>query len=253
MGHSFETFLAALGNAPDLSALKLVFSDEIARFGYDGFDAFSHELISLPNTRVVPNFTVASYNPAWLEEYISQGYAEVCPVLTEIMQTMLPFEYLEFLDRCPPSATVAFQKRMLQWNRVEAAWCIPTNTVGSLRGVTVYMKNKGPSTRDRFHASRDDIATRARFFMEALLSHKVDMSRLEGHPRGDWQSLLSTREKDCLRYLLEGMSNPQIAANLSLSRNTVQFHLKNLYRKLDVSNRTEAVSTAKQLGWLIPH
>ncbi|MCB0079415.1 MAG: response regulator transcription factor [Caldilineaceae bacterium] len=53
---------------------------------------------------------------------------------------------------------------------------------------------------------------------------------------------LSNREMDVLKELARGCSNAEIAAMLSVSENTVRFHLKNVYEKLHVNNRTEAAA-----------
>ncbi len=53
---------------------------------------------------------------------------------------------------------------------------------------------------------------------------------------------LSAREADLLRALSEGMTNGEIAEKFGISVNTVKFHLKNLYEKLDVRNRAQAVA-----------
>src|SRR5579859_2530743 len=53
---------------------------------------------------------------------------------------------------------------------------------------------------------------------------------------------LSPRELETLAYAAKGLTNPEIAAALSVSENTVRFHLKNVYEKLGVSNRTEAAA-----------
>ncbi len=53
---------------------------------------------------------------------------------------------------------------------------------------------------------------------------------------------LSEREQEVLALVAEGKSNAQIAQALSLSENTVKFHLRNLFSKLGVANRTEAAA-----------
>ena len=57
---------------------------------------------------------------------------------------------------------------------------------------------------------------------------------------------LTTREKDVMVMLIEGLSNPEIAQRLYLSKSTVKFHVSSILAKLDVSSRTEAVSIALQ-------
>ena len=54
---------------------------------------------------------------------------------------------------------------------------------------------------------------------------------------------LSKREIEISELLLQGMSNKQIALNLGISDHTVEFHLKNIYEKLQVSSRTGAILT----------
>jgi len=57
----------------------------------------------------------------------------------------------------------------------------------------------------------------------------------------DQLSRLSNREQDVVKLLLEGMSNKLIAASLHITENTVEFHLKNIYAKFQVSSRTELI------------
>ena len=59
---------------------------------------------------------------------------------------------------------------------------------------------------------------------------------------------LSNRELDVLRHLVSGLSNPEVAARLNLSRHTVKQHASVVYRKLGVRNRAEAASRAQVLG-----
>jgi len=62
---------------------------------------------------------------------------------------------------------------------------------------------------------------------------------------------LSERERDVLAAIAEGLSNQEIAARLSISERTVKWHASNIYGKLQVSNRTEAVARARTLGILL--
>jgi two-component system response regulator DesR len=70
-------------------------------------------------------------------------------------------------------------------------------------------------------------------------------------PRRDDESCrvsLSPRERDVLQHLVSGLSNPEVAAQLFLSRHTVKQHTSALYRKLGVRNRAQAASRARELG-----
>jgi two-component system NarL family response regulator len=59
---------------------------------------------------------------------------------------------------------------------------------------------------------------------------------------------LTDRELELLDLVASGASNRAIAHSLSISENTVKYHMKNILGKLDVQNRTEAVARAIHLG-----
>ena len=56
------------------------------------------------------------------------------------------------------------------------------------------------------------------------------------------------RELQVLRSIASGLSNPEIAAQLNLSPNTVKTHVRNLYAKLGARKRSEALRRARDLG-----
>ncbi|MFL6021627.1 MAG: LuxR C-terminal-related transcriptional regulator [Gaiellaceae bacterium] len=62
---------------------------------------------------------------------------------------------------------------------------------------------------------------------------------------------LTKREIEILRLVAEGHSNSQLAQMLWVTEQTVKFHLSNIYRKLDVANRTEASRWAQRHGLLV--
>jgi DNA-binding NarL/FixJ family response regulator len=59
---------------------------------------------------------------------------------------------------------------------------------------------------------------------------------------------LTRREREILRFVADGMTNARIGRELWVTEQTVKFHLSNIYRKLGVSNRTEAARLAYQNG-----
>jgi LuxR family transcriptional regulator, maltose regulon positive regulatory protein len=91
----------------------------------------------------------------------------------------------------------------------------------------------------------------------ALITHILDL--LSGNrpappsagPRPPLEPL-SDSEIRVLRYLPTQLSAPEIASELSVSTSTVKTHLRNLYAKLGVHRRTEAVESARALGLLAP-
>jgi LuxR family maltose regulon positive regulatory protein len=69
-------------------------------------------------------------------------------------------------------------------------------------------------------------------------------------PKSDLIEPLSERELEVLQLIAEGLTNPEIASRLFLSLNTVKVHTRNIYGKLGVHSRTQAVARARALGVL---
>jgi two-component system, NarL family, response regulator len=76
-------------------------------------------------------------------------------------------------------------------------------------------------------------------FVMARPTHAADSA-------DDWRRILSERELTVLAYVAEGLTNKQIASRLWLSEPTIKFHVRNVYRKLGVSSRTEALRFAHE-------
>ncbi len=74
-----------------------------------------------------------------------------------------------------------------------------------------------------------------------LLRNPIDLKNLKQHE----EILLSKREVEVLEQLSKGLSYTAIAANLFLSPSTVRKHIENIYKKLQVHSKIEAVQKAK--------
>ena len=61
---------------------------------------------------------------------------------------------------------------------------------------------------------------------------------------------LTQREHQILNLVASGLSNQEIANHIFLSRHTVETHIRSVYRKLAVTNRTKAISRAREMGLL---
>lgn len=76
--------------------------------------------------------------------------------------------------------------------------------------------------------------------------------KTERRQQGDLLEPLSDRERDVLSLIAQGLTNQEIADRLFLSLATIKWHTSNIYGKLGVGNRTEAVARAHLLGLLPP-
>jgi DNA-binding NarL/FixJ family response regulator len=84
------------------------------------------------------------------------------------------------------------------------------------------------------------------------IAHKVVRQATSGQPGATPGPVeaLTRREVEVLRLAAQGLTNKAIGRTLSISDRTVQGHLANIYGKLQVGSRTEAVTQALKQGWL---
>lgn len=75
-------------------------------------------------------------------------------------------------------------------------------------------------------------------------------SRQQGYRAAGMVEALTGREVEVLQAVASGMANKEIAEALCISSYTVQVHLRNIFGKLGVDNRTEAVTYALAQGWI---
>ena len=64
------------------------------------------------------------------------------------------------------------------------------------------------------------------------------------------ENILTQRETDILWGIAKGYTYNDVAERLGISKHTVPSHIKNIYRKLEVNSRSEAVFEAIQRGWI---
>jgi two-component system, NarL family, response regulator LiaR len=80
---------------------------------------------------------------------------------------------------------------------------------------------------------------------EILRELRAEATRMHG---GNALQALSSREREVLRVMMTGRQGKQIATELDISPDTVRTHTQNIYAKLDVHSRLEAVSVARSAG-----
>ncbi len=88
-----------------------------------------------------------------------------------------------------------------------------------------------------------DLPSAIRQVVESSVFHPVALLADAGETAAK-RSGLSDKEIAVLRELAQGLSNKEIAAKLFVSEQTVKFHLRNIYRKLGIASRTEALRYA---------
>ncbi len=101
---------------------------------------------------------------------------------------------------------------------------------------------KNVSGQDLAEGIRDSYAGRPMLAKEALAA------LIQTEDDDDLGRDLTLREREVLGLLCKGLTNPEIAMQLSVSRSTVKAHVSSILSKLGVSNRSEAIALAIQKG-----
>ncbi len=83
---------------------------------------------------------------------------------------------------------------------------------------------------------------------ESPLAPTAASALLRARQAGDQPNELTEREREVLALVAEGLSNKQVARRLEISEKTVKTHLTNIYHRIDVVSRVEAVLWAQENG-----
>jgi len=73
-----------------------------------------------------------------------------------------------------------------------------------------------------------------------ILDYRISENKKEGLKDNDKLELLTKREKEILIQIAEGMLNKEIAVHLNISERTVKNHISNIFKKINVADRTQA-------------
>jgi DNA-binding NarL/FixJ family response regulator len=200
-------------------------------------------------------------HPLWLDAL--EGVLERLG-LTVGLKTTSPSEVLASLDRVRPDLLVAEVET--PGDEIDGIECLAQarGQVPTLRGIVIsshadptYIDaalEAGASAYVLKTAHPEDFASAIRqaftssIFLAGALRPEPSPVGAPARKPAD----LTTRELEILRLVAEGLSNSEMARRLWVTEQTVKFHLSNIYRKLDVSNRTQASRWAQVNGLLSP-
>jgi DNA-binding CsgD family transcriptional regulator len=187
---------------------------------------------------------MGNYPTDWMDYYMAKGYFTQDPIPKHAFTTPAAYTWEHVVNTCRISAR---QKRLMC--EAEDAKLLSGAAV-AIYGPNFEVAGVGiASSAGAVKPSADALSVlRALCHQFHFAYSQFDLPRALPAP----QVWLTPREREILSYSAEGKSIPTIGAILCISGNTVHFHLKNIYAKLDVSTRQTAVVKGIRLGLITP-
>ncbi len=145
-------------------------------------------------------------------------------------------------------------RRLSQSGEVPAALAVLENTLRLAEPegyVRLFVDEGRPMAEMLYEAAAQAIApSYCGRLLAAFAESESEPQSAKAPPAQELIEPLSQRELDVLRLMAGGLSNSDIAERLTISLNTVKGHSRNIYGKLNVSSRTQAIARARALGLL---
>jgi DNA-binding CsgD family transcriptional regulator len=182
-----------------------------------------------------------SYPEDWMKYYVEQNYMELDAVFLSTLNANTPFYWNDLKtlkDISKKSIDVIDQAADAGLNE---GICIPLlGKSGEKVGIGLAKSDKDDDKKD--YELLSSIYLMSVHFHETFRSHFTLTTKPD----------LTLREQDVLLWAAEGKTDDEIATLLTISTNTVRFHWKNIFKKLDAYNRIYAVTKAIRLELIVP-
>ncbi|WP_245442680.1 LuxR family transcriptional regulator [Mesorhizobium hawassense] len=178
-----------------------------------------------------------NYPDGWREHYLEMGYDKIDPTIKRGRRRIEAFRWSEVYN---DESTTEDERRVLD----EAA------AFGLRSGVSVPLHGPdGSFAIMNFAQARDgEFPNRTITYLQlAALHFHLRVAEFANAAGIESTSNLSPREKECILWTAKGKSSWEIGKILGLSINTVNFHIKNVMRKMDANSRiTAAIEVLKR-------
>ncbi|MCE1115929.1 MULTISPECIES: autoinducer binding domain-containing protein [Pseudomonas] len=228
--------LHALEGAVDENVIFALILEASAALEFN-FCAYGQQIpypLSSPKAIMLNNYPVP-----WQERYSTARYMESDPTILLGRQSERPIIWSDQLYAQTPELWEEARAHGLRKGLSQSM----LNAGGSCAMLTVARSDSQISERE-LHEKGDKLR------WLASTSHASLSSILNRRHRNAEAPELTEREREVLKWTADGKSASEIADLLTLSKNTVDFHIKNAVRKLKTANKTAAVVRAAMLGLL---
>jgi DNA-binding CsgD family transcriptional regulator len=207
-----------------------------------GFDRFVYALKITALTLMPQEYLLSGYPKEWVNRYISRGYFKIDPIVSHCERNAVP---------------VLWDEHMLA-ERVAPEFWEEARSFGLRAGLSFTVREQ-PGVTGILSLSRDQpidldahelaaVIGRAQIFASVLHNAvvRIDLPRLIPEAK----SPLTARERECIRWSVDGKTAWEIGKILGITERTAIFHINNVTHKLGAVNKTQAIVRALALKLL---
>lgn len=236
-----------------LPELKRTMQRIAQNYGFCSFD-----FVDAGDTTSREPFYLGTSQETWIDAYVANEFVHVDPCVARVRRTNLPFIWADVIApqprrRGPKSGTQRLIEAASDFGYTEGLVipCHFRDQLGRDRSASSVFFWSGPLQRFEFLLSqkRRELHLLMIYFIQTCLDIRDRETRQvcaeTAHPR---PPVLTDRERDVLSWAARGKTSAEIAEILGLKGDTVEVHFKNILRKLQASNRTQAVAIALMQG-----
>ena len=201
-----------------------------------GLSHVAYAALNLPSIKRVRPLVAITYAAEWQKHYEQEGYVNVDPVVRAGLGGVLPVDWSKIRSDDP--LVLKFLGEAQEFKIGRAGLSIPIRGKhGEFALFTVTAEVSPPEWQKRLNYLSRELMLLAYQFHDWAI-------KVEGIGADISLDLLSTREKDCLRWRSQGKTDWEISQLIGISQSTVKFHLENSRTKLGATNTIHAVSKA---------
>lgn len=243
-GITFEAYLEKANAAATKEDLFRVYSDTVKRHGLDrvllGLATDHRDIGEAPGVVFMYNFP-----SGWMNYYFEKGFDKIDPIIVYSLSQVESFTWQRARKTLDLTTTQKTCLNLGEESGLHNGVCTPLRGPNhAIAGLSLASSEK----HDSFDGNLDMITAYSNHFY--LAYRRLGAKSGSAEKAGNYA--LTPKERDVLTHMARGKSQYEAGIILGMSGNTVGWHLKNIFRKLDAYNTTLAVVKALTYGLIHP-
>lgn len=238
LGGPLGEFIERSSRAESVPELVAAFKAVLAGLGYDYLACAAIGSHAIYRSGLPEPVVWADYPDEWMRRYFENDYLSLDPVVLRAPFTRLPYSWDQLRDLSPR------QQLFFEEAREAGLACgisVPLHGPGG----ELFLVNVAGG-----HPKADPGRDIPAVHLLATQFHSAYLGLMA--PANPVPVQLTERERECLQWSARGKSSWDIGTVLSISENTVNFHIKNATAKLEASSRLMAIVKAIRAGLIMP-